>query len=155
MNNFTPECRAILEGLQKRQLDNIPNKIPLYADLYRSEVLAIDAALAEINRLRQALRYQDDRDGRIGTHGRGCEAYGPRHYECAMREIDRLRSDISDYAAATTAANAEIERLRAAISEARTLLLEWKYGNLARSPGHNARLVLDAALAPTEKDNGS
>lgn len=45
-------------------------------------------------------------------------------------------------------AAAEIERLRAALAEARDLLLEIKQGGHARSPNHNARLVIDAALKP-------
>jgi hypothetical protein len=37
--------------------------------------------------------------------------------------------------------------LRAAIQEACDLLAERKYGSEARSPGHNARLVLERAAA--------
>ena len=44
---------------------------------------------------------------------------------------------------------AEIERLRATMQEACELLTERKHGSPARSPAHNARLRLEAALEDT------
>jgi hypothetical protein len=51
---------------------------------------------------------------------------------------------------------ADLDVLRAAVQEACDLLAERKYGNPARSPGHNARLVLERGLkmAPTATLNG-
>lgn len=49
------------------------------------------------------------------------------------------------------AAADEIERLRTAMQKACDLLAERKYGSPARSPGHNARLVLERALSNGER----
>ena len=46
--------------------------------------------------LKKHLTYQEHRDGRIGTHDPICYEYGPRHYECALREIERLRDALRE-----------------------------------------------------------
>jgi len=50
-------------------------------------VSATAAALAENALLKKRLTYQDDREGWVGTHSPECWAFGPRHYECALRHI--------------------------------------------------------------------
>ena len=49
--------------------------------------LLLGDALAENERLKRELKYQDDREGHIGTHGPDCWSWGPKHYECALRHI--------------------------------------------------------------------
>lgn len=47
----------------------------------------------EIARLREALRYEQNRFSRIGTHHPDCWKWGPVHYECALRYITQLESE--------------------------------------------------------------
>ena len=45
---------------------------------------------AECDRLTNLLQWEQGRRERIGTHGDECWKWGPAHYECASREIERL-----------------------------------------------------------------
>jgi len=51
----------------------------------------------EIERLRKALRYEESRFLRIGTHHPDCWKWGPGHYECAMRYIKNHTENWSEH----------------------------------------------------------
>ena len=53
----------------------------------------LDEAILEISRLRLQIRWQENRDGRIGTHSPTCYTFGPSHYECALQKIEDLESE--------------------------------------------------------------
>jgi hypothetical protein len=55
--------------------------------------LLLGDALAENERLKRELKYQDAREGHIGTHAPDCWSWGPRHYECAVRHINSMTDD--------------------------------------------------------------
>jgi Lar family restriction alleviation protein len=95
------------------------------------------AALAAIAAQPPAAPVETDQlhDSRNPNHGRtgGLRDQEPR---CSAANGDAL-----------SIAETDREVMRQAIVEACDLLAERKYGNPARSPGHNARLVLERALS--------
>jgi hypothetical protein len=61
-----------------------------------------DALRAEVERLNKALTWEQNRAGRIGTHGPGCHTWGASHYECLLRvnaELVEALKELSLYVA--------------------------------------------------------
>lgn len=78
----------------KRWTMSVPARPDSDPDLVLSDALReADTLLrtqhAEIERLNSCLKWEQNRADRIGTHQPGCETWGPRHYECALRAIER------------------------------------------------------------------
>lgn len=59
---------------------------------YDDAMAEIEAIRAENARLTEALRWEENRADRIGAHNVDCWKWGPSHYECALREIERLKA---------------------------------------------------------------
>lgn len=82
------------------------------------------------------------------THRLFCNPGEEAEYDAA---VARARAEHDALLVADLKAErARVKRFEEALREARDLLLERNRGSAARSPAHNARLVIDAALAAAE-----
>ena len=86
-----------VEGLVERVYANSHMLKLVYDPIFDSQtyrdIILFNEAAAEITRLNAALKYEENRSGRIGTHGPGCWAWGPRHYECLSTRLAELEAE--------------------------------------------------------------
>lgn len=74
--------------------------------------------IAEIERLNKVIQFEQHRAERIGTHGPGCETWGPQHYECAIRKLKEQQDSMERVLKArdrygwSVEADVEIEAMR-------------------------------------------
>jgi 6-pyruvoyl-tetrahydropterin synthase len=57
-----------------------------------------DEARLEAERLNKALKWEQDRSGRVGTHSPGCWKWGHQHYGCAVEHIAGLDKELESAA---------------------------------------------------------
>ena len=58
--------------------------------VYADAQAEVDALHAECDRLTELLQHEEGRRSHMGSNADGCWKWGPSHYECAVREIERL-----------------------------------------------------------------
>jgi hypothetical protein len=64
----------------------------------RAEATEVEAFAnsKEIERLNVALKWEQHRTGRMGTHSAECHTWGPQHYECLLREYNRITALLAE-----------------------------------------------------------
>jgi DNA repair ATPase RecN len=99
-------------------MTDIVERLRMRVDPLVAPSLMLEAA-NEIERLRAALTYEENRFNRVGTHDPNCYKWGPSHYDCAMREIYSLQDNLAESLHLLEARDMEIERLGESIKQAK------------------------------------
>lgn len=58
--------------------------------LFDHAAAEIEELRSEVERLNKALKWEQYRSERVGTHGPDCWRWGHQHYECAMRHFKEI-----------------------------------------------------------------
>lgn len=117
----------------------------------------VRAIADEIERLRACLKYEEHRFATQSTHSEGCHSFGPRHYECALQEVERLRAEVARLqheADAAAERHVTIAETRADIAERELAALRDRIANAPildtyveeRRYGRELVFLVDAAL---------
>lgn len=103
------ECDNLLEEAQARivELDGFIMTI-------NEQATALEA---ENERLNKALKWEQNRAGRVGTHSPGCWQWGSQHYECAMRHVTALEKELESAALIVADVRKEMADARLEIRE--------------------------------------
>jgi peptidoglycan hydrolase CwlO-like protein len=103
------ECDNLLEEAQARIVE---------LDGFICTINEQTTALEEENeRLNKALRWEQHRAGRVGTHSPGCWTWGPQHYQCAIQHIAALDKEIESAALIVAEVRKEMADARTEIRE--------------------------------------
>lgn len=86
------KARAISALIQRQAIDI--ERAKEYIGKANSDIdelrTGLEQQAQEIERLNKSLQFEQNYLSRVGTHGPDCYKWGPGHWDCAIREVERL-----------------------------------------------------------------